>query len=217
MAGLVAAAFDHDGPGGPRGLVGDRDHRLLGRHAPEQLHHPGVLVRPDLRLLHDGHGAGDEKRAQIAIALLGKPVLFDLAAARIVLGYEADPRRQMPAVLEQHSVGDPGPERAGDHRPDRGDRLEAGTWLARLVLLTQRRVERGNFGTDRLDLSNKDHQGCACRRGQPLIALVTDDRRQLGQSEQTSCRDDAELAQVPAHTVHELRALADQLQARAVH
>src|SRR5262245_10192760 len=30
MAGLVDATVDHDGPGDPRGLVGDRDRRLLG-------------------------------------------------------------------------------------------------------------------------------------------------------------------------------------------
>ena len=42
---------------------------------------------------------------------------------------------------------------------------------------------RGNFGTDRLDLSNKYHQGRACCRGQPLVALVTHDRRQLGEPE----------------------------------
>src|SRR5215467_15465783 len=33
IAGLVDAAVDHDGPGDPRGLVGDRNRRLLGRHA----------------------------------------------------------------------------------------------------------------------------------------------------------------------------------------
>jgi hypothetical protein len=41
MAGLVDAAVDHDGPGDPRGLVGDRDRRLLGRHAAKQLRDPG--------------------------------------------------------------------------------------------------------------------------------------------------------------------------------
>jgi hypothetical protein len=41
-------------------LLGDRDPRLLGRHAAEQLRDPGILVRADLRLLHDGHRAGDE-------------------------------------------------------------------------------------------------------------------------------------------------------------
>jgi hypothetical protein len=80
----------------------------------------------------------------------------------------------VPAVLEQLSIGDTGPERTGDHRTNRGDRLEARTQLARLVLLAQRGVERGDLGTDRLDLSNKYHQGCACRHGQALIALVTD-------------------------------------------
>src|SRR6516225_10681029 len=45
MPGLVDAAVDHDGPGDPRGLVGDRDRRLLGRHAAEQLRDPGMLVR----------------------------------------------------------------------------------------------------------------------------------------------------------------------------
>src|SRR5215468_10080750 len=60
MAGLVDAPVDHDGPGDPRGLVGDSDRRLLGRHAAKQLRHPGILVRADLCLLHDGHRAGDE-------------------------------------------------------------------------------------------------------------------------------------------------------------
>src|SRR5215475_9998059 len=35
MAGLVDAAVHHEGPGDPRGLVGNRDCRLLGRHAGE--------------------------------------------------------------------------------------------------------------------------------------------------------------------------------------
>jgi hypothetical protein len=61
MAGLVDAAVDYDGPGDARGLVGDRNRRLLGRHAAEQLCDPGMLVRLDLRLTHDGHRAGDEK------------------------------------------------------------------------------------------------------------------------------------------------------------
>src|SRR5262245_40347157 len=99
-------------------------------------------------------------------------ILLDLAAGRIVLRHEADPRRQMPAVLEQRSIGDTGPERTGDHRTNRGDRLEARPQLARLVLLAQRGVERGNFGTDRLDLSYKHNQGCTCRHGQPPVSLV---------------------------------------------
>jgi hypothetical protein len=86
MAGLVDAAIDHDGPGDPRGLVGDRDRRLLFRHAAEQLRDPGILVGADLRLAHLRHGAVDEKRAQIAIALLGKPLLLDLAVTGPIEG-----------------------------------------------------------------------------------------------------------------------------------
>jgi hypothetical protein len=82
--------------------------------------------------------------------------------------------------------------------------------------LFSRGVERGDLGTDHLDLSNKHHQGCTRCHGQSLIALFTDDRRQLSQPEQSALRDDAEFAQVPTHGVHELRALANQLRARAV-
>src|SRR5215470_4181059 len=60
MAGLVDAAVDHDGPGDPRGLIGDRNRRLLGRHAAEQLRDPGMLVRASLRLAYDGHRAVNE-------------------------------------------------------------------------------------------------------------------------------------------------------------
>src|SRR5262249_50659871 len=98
----------------------------------------------------------------------------------------------------------------------RGDRLEARTQLARLVLIAQRVVAPRNSSTDRLDLSNKYHQGCARCHGQPPIALVTDDCCQFSEPEQASCRNDAELTQVPAHTVHQLRALTDQLRAGAV-
>src|SRR5215471_174996 len=157
------------------------------------------------------------RRAQIAVALLGEPLLLDLAAGRIVLWHDANPRRQVPSVLEQLSVGDPGPERTGDHRPDRGDRFQARAQLARLVLLAHYAVERGDLSTDHLDLSYKDNQGCACRHGQPPIALVADDCCELREPEQAALRDDAELAQVPARGVDELRALADQLRARAVH
>src|SRR6516165_10023673 len=45
MASLIDATVDHEDPGDPRGLVGNRDRRLLGRHAAEQLRDPGMLVR----------------------------------------------------------------------------------------------------------------------------------------------------------------------------
>ena len=61
MGGIVDAAVDHDGPSDARGLVGDRNRRLLFRHAGEQLRDRGTLVRADLRLAHDRHRAGDEK------------------------------------------------------------------------------------------------------------------------------------------------------------
>src|SRR6516165_8815436 len=126
-------------------------------------------------------------------------------------------RRASPRPYLWEPVGDHlRPERTGDHRANRGDRLQAWAQLARLVLLAQRSVERGDLSTDYLYLTYKDHQGCACCRGQALIALVTDDRRQLGEPEQASCRDDAELVQVCAHGVDQLRALTDQLRTRAV-
>src|SRR6516165_1386296 len=57
MASLIDATVDHEDPGDPRGLVGNRDRRLLGRHAAEQLRDPGMLVRAFLRLTHNGHRA----------------------------------------------------------------------------------------------------------------------------------------------------------------
>src|SRR5215831_10994757 len=139
-----------------------------------------MLVRAFLRLAHDGHCAGDKKRAQIAVTLLGESLLLDLAAARIVLRHETDPRGQVAAVLEQLRVGDTGPERTGDHRTNRGDRLEPRTQLARLVLLAQYTVERSDLGTDRLDMSYKDHQCCTCQHGQALVNRVSLAARDIG-------------------------------------
>jgi hypothetical protein len=119
------------------------------------------------------------------------------------LDLAAGPRRQVPAVLEPLRIGDPGAERTGGHRANREDRLEPWAQLARLVLLAA--------AISALAISiSRSRIIC---RGQALIALITGDRRQLRQPEQASCCDDAELAQVPAHGVDELRALADQLRA----
>ena len=60
MAGLVDATAHHEDPGDPS-LIGDRDRRLLGRHAAEQLRDPGMLVRAFLRLAHNGHRAVNEE------------------------------------------------------------------------------------------------------------------------------------------------------------
>src|SRR5262249_16317800 len=61
MAGLVDAAVNHDPPGDPRRLVGDRDRGWVGRQAAEELRDPGMPIRADVRLLHNGHRAIDEK------------------------------------------------------------------------------------------------------------------------------------------------------------
>ena len=58
MACLADTAVDHDGH--PRGLIGDRDRRLLGRHAAEQLRDPGRFVGAFLRLAYDGHRVVNE-------------------------------------------------------------------------------------------------------------------------------------------------------------
>jgi hypothetical protein len=58
--------------------------------------------------------------------------LLNLAAGRIVFRHDAEPRRQVPTVVEQLRIGDPGPERTSDQWANRGDRLQAWTQLARL-------------------------------------------------------------------------------------
>jgi hypothetical protein len=61
MASLVDATAHHEDPGDPRGLIGNRDRRLLGGHAAEQLGDLGRLVRAFLRLAHNGHRTVNEE------------------------------------------------------------------------------------------------------------------------------------------------------------
>jgi hypothetical protein len=60
------------------------------------------------RVANNGHGAGDEKPTQVAIALLGNAAEPFLAAGRVLLGHQTDPGRKIAPGAERTPVADLG-------------------------------------------------------------------------------------------------------------
>src|SRR5829696_3718241 len=92
---LVSLALDHDGPGHPRNLVGERYGSHLGRPTIHHSGEPRPLLRPVLaRVTDNGHGAYDQQPPQISIALLGDAAEPVFAAGSMLLRHQPDPGRK---------------------------------------------------------------------------------------------------------------------------
>ena len=95
---LVAFAFGHDRPCHSGDLIGERDGGDLRRPPRQQRCEPGpMLGAMDFGIADDGERAGREQAAQIAIASLADTAEPVLAAARVLLGDEPDPGREVPS------------------------------------------------------------------------------------------------------------------------
>ena len=71
---LVTLAADHDGPGHPRDLVGERDGSDLGGPPRQQRREPGTMLGAmDLGIANDDQRAGHEQAAQIAVTNWSDP------------------------------------------------------------------------------------------------------------------------------------------------
>ena len=89
----VAFALGHHRPGHSGNLVSERDGGHLGRPPGQQRREPWpVLGAMDLGVADDGKRAGGEQTAQIAITLFADAAELVLAATRMLLGDEPDPR-----------------------------------------------------------------------------------------------------------------------------
>src|SRR5476649_1055369 len=89
---LVSLAPDHDGPGHPRNLVGERHGRHFRGTALHQPAEPGTLLGAVLaRVANDGHCPDHQQPPQISIALLGDAAEPVLAAGAVLLGHQSDP------------------------------------------------------------------------------------------------------------------------------
>ena len=105
---FVSLSANHDRPGHPRDLVGERNCRHLCRSAIHYSGEPRSFGAVRSCVANDGHRAGDEKPSQIAIALFGDTAEPLLAAGRVLLGYQTDPGRKTAPRPKRPPVADLG-------------------------------------------------------------------------------------------------------------
>src|SRR5713101_6967744 len=118
---LVALTLCHHGPSHSRDLVGKRDCGHLAWPPRQQRRE----LRPMLSAMEFGiadHGQRPrrEQAAQIPIASLADAAELFLAPARVLLGHEPDPSREVPPRSESPRITDAGDQSGGQRRPDAG-------------------------------------------------------------------------------------------------
>src|SRR5262249_51082899 len=72
-------------------------------------------------------------RPQMSIALFGDPAQSALAAGRMLLGHQPDPRGETAARGERRPISNFGPQRGGDDRANTGDFLQPPARFTRAV------------------------------------------------------------------------------------
>src|SRR5262245_14934218 len=109
MSGVISLRRERDGfsvlltprhhrPRHPGKLVGQCDGRDLGRTPRQQRGEPWpVPGAMDLSVANNGECAGCKQATQVAIALFADTAELILAAARVLLGDEPDPGREVPS------------------------------------------------------------------------------------------------------------------------
>src|SRR4029078_13095796 len=128
---LVALILGHHGPSHPCDLVGERDRGDLRWPARQQSREPGpMFVAMDFGIADHRQRAGGEQAAQIAITLFADTAELVLPPARVLLGHEPDPGREIPPGSESLRISDAGDQSGGQRRTDAGNLVEP---LARLV------------------------------------------------------------------------------------
>src|SRR5215475_10020113 len=118
----------HPWPSWPRPFwpsVGERDGGDLGRPACQQCGKPGAAPGAmDLGIADDGESTDGEQTAQVAIALLADTAKLVLATARMLLGHEPDPGREVAPRSESLWISDAGNQGSCQCRTDAWDRIE---------------------------------------------------------------------------------------------
>src|SRR3974390_1551154 len=93
---IVALASSHHCPGHSGELVGKRNRRDFGGSPSQQCCEPrSVLGAVDLGIADHGKCAGHEQASQIAVALFADTAEPVPTSARVLLGYQSDPTREV--------------------------------------------------------------------------------------------------------------------------
>src|SRR5262249_8209475 len=101
LGSLKPLPTNHYGPGHACHFVGESDGGTLAGSGAHQAREP-VPLRAMLSCISDhSHGAGDEQPSQMSIALFGDPAKSVLAAGRMLLGHQPDPRGETAARGER--------------------------------------------------------------------------------------------------------------------
>ena len=81
-------------------------------------------------IFNDGERAGAEQGSDIPVASLGDIAEPLPAAARILLGHEPDPGREIPPAAEGFRIGDAGDKRSCEGWPHAGNGIQPFAELA---------------------------------------------------------------------------------------
>src|SRR6516165_4746402 len=208
---LVSLAPDHDGPGHPCDLVGERD----GRHFRGSALHQPAKPRPLLgavpaRVADDGHCPDDQQPPQISIALLGDAAEPVLAAGGVLLRHQPDPGRKTAPGGESLPVADLGNQCGSGDRADAWDLRQPPARLTPAMQGHDAPVDGCDLDSDRVILPRQHIENVAHGRRHAAIRTIGNDPQQLRRSITALGRHDAEFGQVPAEGIAQHRTLAHQ-------
>src|SRR5262245_21465485 len=123
----------------------------------------------DLGITDDGKRTDREQAAQIAIALFADAAELVLAAARVLLRHEPDPRREVTSRSEGLRVSDAGNESGGLRRANAGNLIEALTHLVGSVPSHDPAVKLQDLCLQHPQLGAESGNTRTCDLGQPLV------------------------------------------------
>lgn len=214
---IVLPVMRQERPDRARVLVGQRHRRHVLVASRQQLGKPRIGIRFAFGCSQRRPRAVDEQRAQVGIAALADAQKRRLAAGGVLPGHDAQPGRQLPAVLEVAGIPDRGRHRRGRERAEtrNGRQLLAGRVLPMPQL---------DFGAQLADLAvefpevveqARDEQAEVARQ---VVLAVLDDLGHPPQELADPLREGkAVFGQQPANLVGLRRARLDEALPGAMH
>jgi hypothetical protein len=118
---VVLSSREHR-PCDPRQHIRHRDNQHFAWCPHLQRRQPCPHRDPvSFRSQHNSTGPMNQDLAQVAVTALADPIELRLAACRVLLGYQAHPRRALSSLAEGCAVADRSYDRSGHQRSDTRD------------------------------------------------------------------------------------------------
>jgi hypothetical protein len=126
-----------------------------------------------------GQRPGREQAAQISVASFADAAKLFLASARVLLGHEPDPSREVPPRSESPRITDAGNQSCGQRRTDARDLIEALARLAGSMPGHDQAIELQDLSLQRPQLAAERH-GFVISSSMPLGCTLSGGRTPAG-------------------------------------